>query len=241
MTDDVHTFTGAYVLDALSDLERRAFENHMAICPSCEQEVIEFRETTARLAAVTATAPPYGLHEKVRRAIGYTRQLPPQARRAPSTGWQWRTRVITIAAAACLIGAVVFGVVANQVNSRLEDQLARTQSGLDRMRQLLDATDLRVAQAPSTSGGAVTALVSRSRDEVMFLARDLPVLPADRTYQLWLIGSNEPRSAGLLTSLAEPLLATGLPRSGKIGLTVEPVGGSPSPTTSPILLVDIPT
>jgi anti-sigma factor RsiW len=35
MTADLHTLTGAYVLHALSESERAAFERHLADCAAC--------------------------------------------------------------------------------------------------------------------------------------------------------------------------------------------------------------
>ena len=58
---EVHTLTGAYVLDAVTDLERAAFDRHVAECPACAAEVREFRETTARLGATMDAAPGSGL------------------------------------------------------------------------------------------------------------------------------------------------------------------------------------
>jgi anti-sigma factor RsiW len=77
MSTDVHTLAGAYVLDAVSDAERRAFEHHMTRCPSCTQEVRELRETTVRLGSATVAAPPPRMWDQVHDA---TRQLSPSAR-----------------------------------------------------------------------------------------------------------------------------------------------------------------
>lgn len=47
---DVHALTGAYVLDAVSDVEHAEFERHLTRCETCAQEVAELRETATRLA-----------------------------------------------------------------------------------------------------------------------------------------------------------------------------------------------
>jgi anti-sigma-K factor RskA len=241
MIEDWHTLTGAYALDALSEVERRRFRAHMAVCPSCAQEVAEFRETAARLGSIAATVPPPGLRGRVLASIAQTRQLPPESPRSRPRLRRWPARIGIVAAAASVVGAVLFGLLTNDANQRLTDELGQAQGELDQVRRILDAPDVRAARAEATGGGTVTALVSRNRDEVLFLARGLPRIPADRAYQLWMIGGGGVRSAGLLTAEAHPVLATGVPAGGKIGLTVEPAGGSPSPTTTPILLVDMPT
>lgn len=240
MTEDWHTLTGAYALDALSEVERRKFHNHMAVCPSCAQEVAEFRETAARLGSIAATAAPPGLRGRVLASIAQTGQLPPASPRPRLSLRRWPARIGILAAAASVVGAVLFGVLTNDANQRLNEELGQAQGELDQVRRMLDAPDVRAARAEATGGGTLTALVSRNRDEVLFLASGLPRIPADRTYQMWMIGGGRVRPAGLLTDEKHPVLANGVPPGGKIGLTVEPAGGSPSPTTTPILLVDMP-
>lgn len=238
--EDVHTLTGAYALDALSEVERRRFRNHMAVCPSCAQEVAEFQETAARLGSITAAVAPPGIRGRVLASIAQTRQLPPESPRSALRWRRWPARIGIVAAAAGVVGAVLFGVLANDANQRLNEELGQAQGELDQVRRLLDAPDVRATRGQATGGGTVTALVSRNRDEVLFLPRDLPAIPAERTYQLWMIGEGSVRSAGLLANSGDAVLANGVPAGGKIGLTVEPAGGSTSPTTTPILLVDMP-
>ena len=55
---EVHNLTGAYALDALDDIERARFEQHLATCEDCRAEVAELRETAALLAETTAVTPP---------------------------------------------------------------------------------------------------------------------------------------------------------------------------------------
>ena len=74
---DAHTLIGAYVLDAVSDAERRLFEEHLAGCPTCAQETAELLETTAVLAGETAAEPPAHLRERVLASVAATPQLPP--------------------------------------------------------------------------------------------------------------------------------------------------------------------
>ncbi len=39
MTDDIHALSGAYAVDALDELERVQFEQHLAGCSACRAEV----------------------------------------------------------------------------------------------------------------------------------------------------------------------------------------------------------
>jgi anti-sigma-K factor RskA len=88
------------------------------------------------------------------------------------------------------------------------------------------------AAAPAASGRAYW---SRSRGLVLSAA-NLPPLPADRTYQLWVLTANSPVSAGLLqpdaagrVSAAFPTPAD-LPQPAGMAISIEPAGGVPAPT-----------
>jgi anti-sigma factor RsiW len=83
MSTDIHALTGAYVLDAVSEGERRALENHLARCPSCAQEVRELRETTARLGFAAVAVPPPRMWDWIDQATRITRQLSPLS-------WPWQ-------------------------------------------------------------------------------------------------------------------------------------------------------
>lgn len=56
-TPDIHTLVGAYVLDAVDDTERTAFEAHLPACPACRAAVREFRATAALLGTARAREP----------------------------------------------------------------------------------------------------------------------------------------------------------------------------------------
>ena len=59
----------------------------------------------------------------------------------------------------------------------------------------------------------------------------LPELPEDRVYQLWVIRSTGPESAGLLGRGGElEALIEDMQGALGVGVTVEPAGGSSEPT-----------
>ena len=41
--DDVHALSGAYTVDAVDDIERARFEQHLRSCPDCRMEVDSLR------------------------------------------------------------------------------------------------------------------------------------------------------------------------------------------------------
>ncbi|MBO4209182.1 anti-sigma factor, partial [Micromonospora echinofusca] len=97
----MHALAGAYVLDAVSDIERAAFSRHLADCETCALEVAELRETVARLADQTWSVPPPRMRAEVLAQIRRTPQLPPGGVARPAgRGGSARWRQWTIAAAA---------------------------------------------------------------------------------------------------------------------------------------------
>lgn len=245
VNNDVHTLTGAYVLDALSEMERRAFEDHMSDCPACSQEVAELRETTARLGAATAASPPPDLWSKVLNATAQARQLPPLSDEdnvvRPK---RWANRIGMFAAAAALIVAAGVGVGWYTSNSSLNDELAKTQTELTKLQSVLSAPDVYVRSTPVTGGGTATAVVSKGVNGMVMLVDDLPALPPDKQYQAWYLKSDGVLSAGLFTSADDSISADDLaPAAGAtdLGLTVEKAGGVSTPSMNTLVRVPLPS
>ncbi|MFD1146021.1 anti-sigma factor [Saccharothrix hoggarensis] len=264
MTDDTarieaHTLMGAYVLDAVSDDDRHLFEDHIAVCSSCAQETADLFEVTAVLAGEAAVEPPAHLRDRVLAAVADTRQMPPETDvpaapppEAPlrhpggSTARSlWLRRTVTLAAAAGIAVAVTLGVQAVNTNNRLERDLQAVEQVNARNSQvaeLLTAPDAKLVRGDVAGGGTGTVVASPAKGQVVFLANGLARLPEDRTYQLWLIGADGPRPAGLLASSdgqPDPLLAGGFTGREAVGLTVEPRGGSPLPTTPTVVVLPL--
>jgi anti-sigma-K factor RskA len=112
---------------------------------------------------------------------------------------------------------------------------------------VLAAADARIVSGATTAGGTATAVASLSGRTVVFTSTGLPLLPPTSVYELWFIGSGGARPAGLLPpapagvaagpGTTAPLLASGLVTGDAVGITVEPAGGTQSPTTTPIVVL----
>jgi anti-sigma-K factor RskA len=241
-SSDLHTLTGVYAMNALSGSERAEFEAHLPRCPSCVQEVTELQATTAVLGAAVEFAPPAHLRAQVLAGVTTTRQLPPAAP-APEAAVsvlppqnRWLIRTSVLAAAASVLVAVVVGVQGVRDRGEL-DALRQSAAGYSQVSDLLSAPDATLLSDSGTGGGHGTVVMSPSRGKAAFLADGLPSLPADRTYQLWVVGPGGPRPAGLLQD--KPVVADDIAGARAIALTVEPSGGSAAPTTTPILTISM--
>jgi anti-sigma-K factor RskA len=79
---------------------------------------------------------------------------------------------------------------------------------------------------------------------MIFTSSGLPKLSNAKVYELWLLSSGGATPAGLLPAPTDgktaPVLADGLTSADKVGVTVEPAGGTSAPTTTPILVLTLP-
>ncbi|MFE9479611.1 anti-sigma factor domain-containing protein [Streptomyces spororaveus] len=247
---DLHTLTGAYVLDALEPAERIAVERHLADCPSCAQEVQEFSETATRLGLAVAAPPSAALRDQVMLRIATVRQEPPRAVRGAHSARvrpRWRPPS-NWALAACLAGAVALGGVAVAQYERAEDarqQAQRARITNDAVGAVLAAADARVTTAPLRGGAVGTVVVSAARNQAVFAASGLPAPPSGKVYQLWYNdGGGRMRPAGLMdpgTPATATLLEGPVDTASGMGVTVEPAGGSPQPTSAPVALLGFPS
>jgi anti-sigma-K factor RskA len=240
--DDLHTLTGVYALDAIDGAERDRFEHHLRRCRPCGNEVRGLAETATALAMAAATPPPPQLKQRVLTVAATTRQLPPTTDHPRPAPQRARiTRLATAAAAASLAVAVALGAIALSTRHQLDSAQAQNQA----ITAVLAAPDAQITTSATTDGGTATVVISRAEHKIVFTTAGLPPLPATKVYELWLMGPPRIRPAGLLPTphagKTPPLLASGLAAGDKIGVTVEPAGGTSKPTTTPILLMSLPT
>jgi hypothetical protein len=215
--DEMHVLTGGYALDALAPQETDAFERHLQHCGPCEAEVRGLRETAARLALAKARRPPARLQQRVLAAAYRTRQLPPLPLPHPAQVRRRWPRPALVLAAVAGAAALVLGMT----------QLA-----------IAHRSDVSVQTARTSAGGSVTLVVTRPDQDALLTAARLPAPPEGRVYQVWVIGPAGTRSAGFLSGTG--LALTDVRAGERVGVTVEPAGGTSRPTTAPIVLVSVP-
>lgn len=249
MRDDLHVLTGSYVLDAVSDAEREEFERHLQNCPSCEAEVRGLRETAARLALACAVTPPARMEQQVLAATYRTRQLPPlpadRPRRSPrrqtlprrtssSSTFPRRTvtrRVAVLAAAASVAAAVALGITQLSAQHQLDQARATA------IARVITAPDAHIETARTSAGGSVTVVASVALREAVVSTSGMASLPSSRVYQVWVMSPSGARSAGLIHGSS--LLASAVRPGDRIGITVEPAGGTARPTTTPVAVLPV--
>ena len=243
---DVHLLTGAYAADAMTGAELAGFEKHLTRCSSCAEEVRGLRETAARLGVATAIAPPPGMREQVLAAADRTSQLPPAWRRLPPFGAKrppFTLRrlplrpTVTIGVAVMAAAIAVLAVFQTGTQHQLDQSRAANRA----VAAVLAAPDARIETSNATVGGTVTAVISARVREAVITTWGMPDPPGTRVYQLWVMGPTGARSAGLMSGspagASPPVLASGIQDKDRLGITIEPAGGSAKPTTTPVVIL----
>lgn len=255
---DPHAMVGAYVADALDDAERTAFEQHLTGCEGCRREVAEFGETAAALTALAQIVPPPSLRASVLAEIATVRPLPPVGD-PPATspassslvepvavpavdelavrrGRRLRRALICVVAAAVVLVLALGGWVGALVSDQRQQQIASQQ-----VSELLTAPDAKV-YTTQLNGSPVSYVVSRERNQVLFLGNDVSAPPSDRVYQLWMLRPGdvaEPNATVDHGGSVATWLTGSLGNAQGLAVTVEPKGGSAQPTTDPVAVVQL--
>ncbi len=227
---------------ALQGEERVALQNHLEGCASCRRELEQLRGDTALLALSAAgPTPPRRARERLLKAVAQE----PRAPKAAARRWTW-TLIPWFATATFALAAVFFFRESDHLAQRvaeLQSESAQQQSQLERAREVvstLTSTDaLRVtlvaAQAPPQPQGK--AIYVRDRSSLVFIASNMPALPPQKAYELWLIPTNgAPIPAGVFkpdahgsATVIEPPLPAGV-EAKAFAITIEPEQGSATPT-----------
>ena len=231
--EDVHALLGAYVLDALDDDERVAFERHLAACGDCSSEVPGMQAAAARMGATAYVSAPAPLRSSVMSEVSRTRQLPPvvgvasleQARRR-----RLGTRLLSAAAALLLVVAGGLGIALG-LEQRQADQEQENIIAL-----LTDPENRAVVDVP----GGGTVVLNTSGDRALVEMRGVPAPPTGKAYELWVVpDSGNPIKAGLMPTGEGRAYIEDLSEAAALAVTQEPAAGSEQPTTEPLLSVEV--
>lgn len=185
LSDETKALAAGYVLDELERSEVAAFEQMMLADAALRQEVRELQMVLGGLNLdIPQLQPPTHLRAKVLQLADTNREVaavPPTKK----IGW---SRVIAIFA---LITAAALAID----NFRLRQDLSLAQQQTpERVANLLQRPNSKLvaltAQTSGTSGGTVLFTPGKWQ-EVLISVKNLPPLPADRVYRLWLTLNNQ--------------------------------------------------
>ncbi|GHH18445.1 anti-sigma factor [Streptomyces lanatus] len=259
--EDLHSLAAPYALDALEPGERHRFEKHLRTCDICAAEVRVLSEDAVRLAWSTAAAPPAAMRDRVLAAVRATPQesagqsvgqsagreaahargtqlpphvwgsQPPPRTRAPRP----RPLFVPFATATAAAALVVASLIAVQAN-RTQDELDAQRAQASEIANVLGAPDARATAGEDAEGRTIGVVASASEGRAVVTLSGYGKPTGGRVHQLWLMRPDvQPRSLGLFDG-DTPLVTSGLDKSAtSLAVTVEPDGGSPQPTSQPVV------
>jgi hypothetical protein len=230
----------AYALDSLDSAETGELEAHLRTCKTCPVELQDYRRVTeGLLSALPPFDPPAALRRNLQKRLMATGE-------ASTPRFRWSFNQFAVAAAlTVLIGLSIFSILQVRALQEQQAELERSSSTAQ--------TALAMLAYPGTqsitfdqNGISGSMLVERTRNLVAVFAWHLPAAPNGKTYEVWLIDSQGKRtSAGFLVPDPDYPFVTAVikapaPLTGftGLGVTTEPVGGSPGPTSPKIFGAD---
>lgn len=232
-----------YLLGLAEEPEASEITAHLRDnCPNCRQGLRQaLQVNSSLLAGAPDTAPPARLRRRVLASIGVER---------PWWGHALRWSPIL---AGLLLAVIGVSWMQQQTAAELEEArqaLQRNEAEMGRLQTALQVINEPETRLVTFGAGAVQpprgqVFVNRRRG-VVLIAGNLPQVPAGRIYQMWLIPrGGQPRPAGLFQSNANGTavhLQAGpveVDQLGAVAVSVEPLSGSPAPTTQPLIVAPL--
>lgn len=251
--DEMAELAAAYALRALDPEDERRFEAHLAGCPECQASVREMHGVVSLLPhVVEPVEPPPSVKQALFERIRAEQQSPPAAAAPtrpaappeprPSGGllrWLTGGRLALAGSLASLVLAVGLGALALQQRTQIENLQTRL-AQQETLQRLATAPGGRVAMM--RQDGLSARLYAAPDSEQAYIVIDgLPEPEEDRDYQIWLSPSADnlqPVSAGVFNdNTGRWVIEADRPVTAYewIGVTQEPDGGSPEPTSDPLM------
>ena len=249
-----------YAMQTLSLEESAGVRLHLAECAMCREELAAISGDLALVAmSVEQHAVPEGARQRFIDRISASPGIPQRAAHTPvisiDTPRPARRAAVWIpwaAVAALIVISVLLGLKVQSLNQQVqrEAELTATQAAANQHAQeVLDVLTAPAAQrvlltaAKTRPAPSARAVYLASKGALILQASNLEPLPANKTYELWVIPANgaAPVPAGLFrpdaagsASLVLPQLPKGIAAKA-FGVTIEKASGAETPT-APIIL-----
>lgn len=224
--DQLQDDLAAHALGSLDPAAAAPLEAHLAGCARCQATRREYGAVVTLLPLGLPAATPLPAERAALlaaiRAPGAARA---QAAPAPQRSWRlhgWRPAALGLALAllAVILGAWLLG--------------ALRPAGAEHVATLAGS-----AAAP---GASARLVVESGRAQARLYVTGLPPLAPDRSYQLWFARGGQPRFSGAVfrvDATGQATVVVDVPADTstvqRVGVTEEPLGGSPGPTGRNVL------
>jgi anti-sigma-K factor RskA len=227
----------AYVLDALPEEERRSFEDYLSAHPERQAEIDDLTAVAGLLAfSPHEQEPSPELRRRVMDVVEAEAE-PRRVRRRTALerlGDYLSVRSLALGAAALLvIGLLSWNVLLQGQVQDLQGQVDNAQD----QRQVQQSRTIELEGAWADRG-ASAEVASIRKNQFILVAKNMPSVPDDRTYQIWVINNDVPKPSGLFQpdgNMTATPITNSITKADVIAVTVEPAGGSKKPTSAPVL------
>lgn len=218
-----------YFNGQMNDMEKAAFETHLAGCRACQEELAEWEELTGDLAFLSTPAdPPSGMKERVLGNV--LAEEPPagkevkteesvQGKRKKRFAAPWITGTLAAALLLSLVGNSILWSERQDIAAEAEklseeaerlaferDLLQEDMEALLEEEELEGVSDVLLASSLSAAGGAEftgegsATIISDNGDlELVIQVTNMPELEGSETFQAWVIEGEIPIPAGSFT------------------------------------------
>lgn len=246
-----------YVFGRLNPGNRKQFEDHLAGgCEQCNKELAQLYEAMSLLPlALEQQQPPAHVKGKLLSRVRTARRAEEQvsARREKATPEvttpQQRPWFGYALAAVLAVIIVALGVYVNDLINTVSTQeqtIVELKTDLERQGEIMKVLQSQrieivfmSGQQPSPAGyGKI--IWDPAKKTAIFQVANLPTVPSDKDYQLWIIKNKKPIPAGVFAVTSEKekesyfkVMNLDVAEKQEIdafAITLEPKGGSPEPT-----------
>ena len=233
-----------YVLGALPEEERSAFEHYLTAHPEWQAEVDELGAFANLLAfSPQQQEPPPELRSKVMEVVEAETASRRARRRSIFAGLRefLDTRSIALGAAAMLVvGLLSWNVL---LQDRVQDLTGQVQEArAERPERQVQESQTIPLEGTWAQQGASAEVASIDENRVILVGENMPSVPENRTCQIWVIRDDVPTPSGLFDpdgNMTATAVTTSIEKADAIAVTVEPAGGSEKPSSEPVLLTEL--
>jgi anti-sigma-K factor RskA len=219
-----------YALGNLGSEDAELITEHLSACESCQSLLGTYEQTVGLLAFGTPRVdPPASLKAELMKRIEIDSsvqfaQKPKQKARSIQSFFQWFSPALAMASLVVIFSLTAFSIVQWNQNRSISYQ----KSGPLKIIKM-KGTQL----APHADG---TFVIGQDNLHGVLVASDLPKIPENMQFQLWLIKNDKTTNGGVFstTPLGYAVMQVSspepLPENENFVVTTEPLGGSSSPS-----------
>lgn len=256
ISEEFETLCSGYVLGALNNKDRVRFENLLAKATFKERMLLmEMREQVAHFSTLSENKHP---SLKVRNNVlqhalehpksSSLKNIPLKSKKNEPDGVNYLNRFISIAAVILFITTAILGIYVLNLKERVKVQSNKISELADAVTQkeaqlsILDARDVQVINLIGQKvnpEGYGRVYWDPDKKQAFLQVSNLPAVPKNKDYQLWMIKDNKPISAGMFDVNGKKktayfqihkLAAVNRASLNAFAITLEPKGGAPQPT-----------